>query len=138
MLDGIQAFALAGPGNVRDKTMAALQALYTGFDHPAVDHAIGHGQGAQRRRARSPNAGTTPAAPYPGGGFANRLKDVARLIKAKVGLRVATIDLGGWDMHTNLGTVGGGEMRNQPRARWPTRSAPSPPTSARSSTTSRW
>ncbi|HKO33423.1 MAG TPA: DUF1501 domain-containing protein, partial [Candidatus Limnocylindria bacterium] len=50
--------------------------------------------------------------PYPGGGFADRLRDVARLIKAKIGLRVATIDVGGWDMHTNLGNVNGGEMRN--------------------------
>ncbi len=32
------------------------------------------------------------SADYPGGGFADRLKDVARLVKAKVGLRVATID----------------------------------------------
>ena len=37
---------------------------------------------------------------------------MARLVKAKVGLRVATIDLGGWDMHTNLGNVNGGDMRN--------------------------
>ena len=50
-------------------------------------------------------------AEYPGGGFANQLRDVARLVKAKVGLRVATIDVGGWDMHTNLGNINGGDMR---------------------------
>src|SRR5262249_6835239 len=53
-----------------------------------------------------------PAKPYPPGGFGNQLRDVARLIKAGVGLRVAAIDLGGWDMHTNLGNVDGGDMRN--------------------------
>ncbi len=111
VMDGIQSFALAGPGNMRDKTMAALEALYTGFDHPAVDHAIGTVKALNQARQIA-NAGYTPVAPYPGGGFANRLRDLARLIKAKVGLRVATIDLGGWDMHTNLGTVDGGEMRN--------------------------
>ncbi len=111
VLDGIEQFALAGPGNVRDKTMAALEALYTGFDHPAVDHAMTTVKALNQARQIA-NAGYTPVAPYPGGGFADRLKDVARLIKAKVGLRVATIDLGGWDMHTNLGNVGGGEMRN--------------------------
>jgi uncharacterized protein (DUF1501 family) len=29
-----------------------------------------------------------------------------------VGLRVAALDVGGWDMHTNLGTVNGGDMVN--------------------------
>jgi len=40
VMDGIQAFALSGPGNMRDKTVAALQELYTGFEHQAVDHAM--------------------------------------------------------------------------------------------------
>jgi uncharacterized protein (DUF1501 family) len=111
VLDGIEAFALAGPSNVRDKTMTALQALYTGFDHPAVDQAIATVKALNQARQLASNR-YTPVTPYPGGGFANRLTDVARLIKAKVGLRVVAIDLGGWDMHTNLGTVGGGEMRN--------------------------
>ena len=39
--------------------------------------------------------------------------DVARLIKAKVGLRVAAVDIGGWDMHTNIGGPDGGDMRNR-------------------------
>jgi uncharacterized protein (DUF1501 family) len=111
VLDGIEQFALSGPGNIRDKTMAALEALYTGFDHPAVDHAMTTVKALNSARQLASN-GYTPVQPYPGGGFANRLRDVARLIKANVGLRLATIDLGGWDMHTNLGTVDGGEMRN--------------------------
>lgn len=111
VFDGIEGFALAGWHGVRDKTMAALQALYTGFDHPAADFAATTLKALRdaRRIAETPYRTTVE---YPGGGFANRLKDVARLIKAKVGLRVATIDLGGWDMHTNLGNVERGEMRN--------------------------
>jgi uncharacterized protein (DUF1501 family) len=110
-LDGIEQFALSGPSNLRDKTMTALQSLYTGFDHPAADNAMATVKALNQARQIASQK-YTPVAPYPGGGFANRLKDVARLIKAKIGLRVATIDLGGWDMHTNLGTVTGGEMRN--------------------------
>ncbi|HLT11768.1 MAG TPA: DUF1501 domain-containing protein [Micromonosporaceae bacterium] len=111
VLDGIERFALSGWRGVREKTMAALEALYTGFDHPAVVHAMTtvKALGDARRIA---DAGYEPAADYGGGGFANRLKDVARLIKARVGLRVATLDVGGWDMHTGLGNVDGGEMRN--------------------------
>ena len=45
----------------------------------------------------------TPAngAKYPGGGFGNSLQQIARLIKADVGLEVAFADIGGWDTHVN-------------------------------------
>jgi uncharacterized protein (DUF1501 family) len=111
VLNGIEGFALAGWDGMRDKTMAALQSLYTGFDHPVATHAMTtvNALKSARKLAETPYQTT---APYPGGGFADRLKDVARLVKARVGLRVATIDLGGWDMHTQLGSVDGGEMRN--------------------------
>ncbi len=45
----------------------------------------------------------TPAngAKYPNGGFGNSLRQIARLIKADVGLEVAFADIGGWDTHVN-------------------------------------
>jgi len=112
VLNGIEGFSLAGWDGVRDKTMAALEALYTGFDHPVAGHAMTTvtALAKARRLAETPYQTT---AQYPGGGFADRLRDVARLIKANVGLRVVTIDVGGWDMHTGLGNADGGEMRNQ-------------------------
>ncbi|WP_380166111.1 DUF1501 domain-containing protein [Jannaschia sp. R86511] len=42
---------------------------------------------------------------YPSGRLAASLADVARLVKADVGLRVATVDFGNWDMHSGLGTA---------------------------------
>jgi uncharacterized protein (DUF1501 family) len=46
---------------------------------------------------------------YPGDdeGFGMGLRQIAQLIKADVGLEVATIDLGGWDTHENQGTNDG-------------------------------
>jgi uncharacterized protein (DUF1501 family) len=42
----------------------------------------------------------TPAVDsYPSNGFGNQLKTIAQMIKAQLGLRVATVDLGGWDTH---------------------------------------
>ncbi len=43
----------------------------------------------------------TPAAgvSYPSGSFGDALKTVAQLIKADLGLQIATIDFGGWDTH---------------------------------------
>jgi uncharacterized protein (DUF1501 family) len=53
-----------------------------------------------------------PAVAYPEGDFASDMKELARLIKGDVGLRVACVDVGGWDMHTNIGTVDSGGMKD--------------------------
>ena len=45
---------------------------------------------------------------YPSGSFGNHLQTVARMIKTDIGLRVATVDLGGWDTHNGQGNDGGG------------------------------
>src|ERR1700674_5032844 len=45
----------------------------------------------------------TPAngAKYPGGKFGQSLQQIARLIKAEVGIEVAFAEIGGWDTHVN-------------------------------------
>ena len=40
---------------------------------------------------------------YPNGSFGDSLKMLAQMIKLDMGLRVATVDLGGWDHHENQG-----------------------------------
>jgi uncharacterized protein (DUF1501 family) len=57
-------------------------------------------------------AGYAPAngAVYPDTGLGDALRDVARLIKAGVGLQVAAVDYGDWDMHAGQGNVSGGWM----------------------------
>ena len=48
----------------------------------------------------------TPAAAYPEkNALGARLQQVARLIKADIGLEVAEVDYGGWDTHQNQGKV---------------------------------
>jgi uncharacterized protein (DUF1501 family) len=42
-----------------------------------------------------------PGVRYPGGRLAQSLQQIARLIKANVGLEVAFADMGGWDTHVN-------------------------------------
>jgi uncharacterized protein (DUF1501 family) len=108
VLRGVQDFRL---DSANDKTLEALRGLYTGFDHPVADQANATLQALQSARQVA-NMGSNPAARYPGGGLAGGLRDVAKLVKAKVGLRMAALDLGGWDMHTGLGNVDGGDMKN--------------------------
>jgi uncharacterized protein (DUF1501 family) len=53
----------------------------------------------------------TPAngAVYPTTPLATALRDVARLVKAGVGMRAACVDFGDWDMHEGLGTAETGQ-----------------------------
>jgi uncharacterized protein (DUF1501 family) len=46
-------------------------------------------------------------AAYPGSQFGQRLRQIAQLIKAGVGLEVAFADVGGWDTHVNQGGATG-------------------------------
>jgi len=116
VMRSIGEFRLENVGTMRDKTTEALKALYTGLDEMFGARALAAQAGntlqSLATARRLADASYNPAAQYPGGGFANQLRDLAHLIKAKIGLRVAAVDVGGWDMHTNLGRVEGGEMVN--------------------------
>lgn len=46
-------------------------------------------------------------AAYPRSQFAQRLREIAQLIKADVGLEIAFADVGGWDTHVNQGGATG-------------------------------
>lgn len=48
-----------------------------------------------------------PDARYPNSDLSRKLQQVARLIKADLGLEVAQVDLGGWDTHSNQGAATG-------------------------------
>lgn len=74
-----------------------------------------HGAGVQTLDAVDVIEATEPGsytpgngAVYPNGSFGDNLKSVAQMIKMQLGLRVATVDLGGWDTHEYQGDDGGG------------------------------
>lgn len=50
-------------------------------------------------------------ADYPKSELGTAMRDVARLIKADIGLQIAAVDYGDWDMHSGAGTVSSGWMR---------------------------
>lgn len=91
---------------------AALRRLYDGTSWL-------HTSGSQTFQAidtikRAGSSGYEPAngATYPAGGFGTNLKTIAKLIKLGVGLRAATVDLGGWDTHQAEGEGAGGYLAN--------------------------
>ncbi len=54
---------------------------------------------ATLKRLRELNHAAAPRAGYPKHSFGQQLGDLAQLIKADVGVHVASVDLGGWDTH---------------------------------------
>ena len=113
-LDTIQ---LSGVDKTEVKaTTNALHALYTGLDHPIAEQtklAIGAlGTVAKIKAAQPVAAAGTATVVYPANSnFADALQNLAMLIKGGAGVRVACIDVGGWDTHTGMGNVDGGDMK---------------------------
>jgi len=92
-------------------TKTALQTLYTGIEHPIAKQttlAIG---ALNTIEAIVDSPASVPNVKYPSGNFADALASLATLIKANAGVRVACIDVGGWDTHTGMGNVDNGDMQ---------------------------
>jgi uncharacterized protein (DUF1501 family) len=97
----------------RKAFLAAVRALQHGAPGPAADAMLAGLTAVDRVQ---PLKGRK-AAGYPDSSLGRALEDVATLIRAGLGLRVATVDAGGWDMHVNLGkAAGNGGGRFGPQA----------------------
>jgi uncharacterized protein (DUF1501 family) len=86
-----------------------LEALYTTGSADLV-----HGAGAELFEAMKVLRAADPqrysaanGAQYPSSQFGRRLRQIAQLIRAGVGLEVAFADVGGWDTHVNQGGATG-------------------------------
>ena len=100
-MDSLNNFTFPGWDGIRTQSQAAVAALYRGMsgtlgeDVPATLAALGT---AATARA---SAGVQNGASYPNTDFSGALKDIATMLRAEVGLQVATVDVGGWDTHTD-------------------------------------
>jgi uncharacterized protein (DUF1501 family) len=120
---GVDDLTLPVAPDSRDRVKAGLEHAYCcGPQRPAGEHArnardlltqtVGATlEGIEQLRPLI-GAAYTPAAPYPDTPIARQLTQVARLIKAGVGLEVAEVDYGGWDTHQNQGRGADGEFAN--------------------------
>jgi uncharacterized protein (DUF1501 family) len=105
-LDSVDGFSLQAAWNAAEESrwltaMTAMQA-----DAPPL--VAGPARTALSALTTADTLRATPYVPaggtqYPEGDLGAALRDVARLVKAGVGLRVAAVDSGDWDMHVGLG-----------------------------------
>lgn len=123
-LSSVDGFRLAGSDSAADRSRwGRAMTTMTGDAHPALRSSTANALGAMETVTRvggSP-AGSPTAAPYPRlpdgtlTPLATALRDVVRLIKADVGLEVACVDHGDWDMHVGMGRSDGGWMHDKLR-----------------------
>jgi uncharacterized protein (DUF1501 family) len=106
----INSFGLRGfPSGDIDEVEAALGTMYATAPEPlgttatALLGAIDSLAGASDI---PPGNGVT----YPTDGLSRSLSEVAQVIRANVGLRAAALDVGGWDLHDDMGTAANGPM----------------------------
>ena len=103
VIESVEDFSL-GKGNA--PLAREFERLYA-LEHDALGNAARDTLKALDRMTSLRAADYRPAhgAEYGKDSFSKGLKEVARLIKARVGLEAASIDLGGWDSHFAQGTL---------------------------------
>jgi uncharacterized protein (DUF1501 family) len=98
-LSSIADFTFPGWDDIRPASQQAVLSLYRGLGGTLgadVPNTI-----AALDTAAQITAAGADTANYPGGDFGSALKDLASILRAEVGLQVATVDVGGWDTHTD-------------------------------------
>jgi uncharacterized protein (DUF1501 family) len=106
---GLERFQLRAPGGLRPRIETAFAQMYT--EEPSVSARAG--ANALRVAEQLHELGVAEYKAEHGAVYeksATQLRDAAFLIKADLGLRVAWIDLGGWDTHQAQGDAEKGRL----------------------------
>jgi uncharacterized protein (DUF1501 family) len=104
-MNSLEEFSVRASGPAAER----LEALYRTGSADVVHAAGGEMfEAVKILRAANPRQyAPRNGAEYPATPFGQRLKQIAQLIKADVGLEVAFADVGGWDTHVNQGAATG-------------------------------
>ena len=108
VLEKIADIAIKAPSSNPSDVVRALQAMYGAESTLLGERGRQTIELAQRLSAiQADDRGPENGANYPTEPFGQGLREIGRLIKARLGLRIACIDLGGWDTHFFQGNSSG-------------------------------
>jgi len=108
-VNNVNNFSVAGRGPTPSPAASAFESMYSSSGdrifHPAGTETF---DAVKMLREANP-AQYVPAAgvEYPNSEFGNRMKQIAQLFKANLGVETAFTDVSGWDTHENQGGVNG-------------------------------
>ncbi len=113
-LDDLQTFGIGGRGGARDRISRAFESMYAGGSTGVVARSSAEGFEAVRMLRSADLARLAPrdGVSYPRSRFGRAMEQIARLVKADLGVEIAFADAGGWDTHVNQG-AGSGQLANR-------------------------
>lgn len=100
-----------GEAAEQDRMRKALTAMWgkqTSVTGRAAQSAL---KVTKTMKSLTKEAKPTNGATYPDGDLGRAFASAARVVRANIGAKVITLDYGGWDHHTDLGTLDSGEFR---------------------------
>jgi len=108
-LTNVNDFSVGGRGPTPSPAASAFEAMY-GESGDRILHSAGEETFDAVKMLHAANPAQyqpSTAANYPGSEFGNRMKQIAQLLKADLGVEAAFTDVSGWDTHQNQGSVNG-------------------------------
>jgi len=108
-INNINDFTIRAGGETGQAVQGGFEAMYAQTVNDALRGAGKETFEAMKllKRVNPAQYKPSPDAVYPRGAFGDRLRQVAQLIKADIGLEIAFTDIGGWDTHANQGSSQG-------------------------------
>ncbi len=108
-LENLENFGFRAPGRARDRITKAFEQLYEG---PSTDLIAGSSEEAfeairMLRGSDMSRFSPRNGAEYPNSPLGKKMREIAQLIKAGLGVEIAFADAGGWDTHVNQGAANG-------------------------------
>jgi uncharacterized protein (DUF1501 family) len=106
-LSNLNSFSVGARGSAPSQAANAFEAMY-GSSGDRIFHPTGTEAFDAVKMLRDANpAQYKPSAEYPNSEFGNKMKQIAQLLKANLGVEAAFTDVGGWDTHQNQGSING-------------------------------
>ena len=100
-LTSLDNFVFPGWDSIRTTSKDAVAKLYRGMSGTLGEDVPNTLAALKTAAVAKASEGVQNGAQYPNGDFSQSLQDIAAMLRAEVGLQVATIDVGGWDTHTD-------------------------------------
>lgn len=115
-VNSLSEFGISMPENgkkLKEIAIRDLGASYAQSNNQILRTAAQNGFAASQSLggAKLANMAKSSGVSYPNGGLGNSLQQIAKVIKANMGLRIACAESNGWDNHVGQGTINGAFAR---------------------------
>jgi uncharacterized protein (DUF1501 family) len=99
-MNSLKSFTFPGWSGIAGQSEAAIATLYRGLPGTLTEDVSTTLAALGTAAKAEASAAVQNGAVYPAGNFSTAMADLATLLRAEVGMEVATVDVGGWDTHT--------------------------------------